>query len=168
MREDNGKTQTLRKTLGQFATGVSVMTALSRDGRPVGITVNSFTSLSMSPAQILWCLDASSPNVDAFDVDRAFCVNFLRHDQANLAYHFAQRSDDKFANVPHTYSERGIALLEGTIGSIQCISSQTIRSGDHWIIIGNVEGFSARPGDPAIFYQGKMHELADSGWSAVA
>nr|WP_067298853.1 flavin reductase family protein [Marinobacterium profundum] len=149
----------LRNTLGLFATGVTVVTAQGKDGKPIGITANSFSSLSLDPPLILWSLALKSPNLDAFGQGRPFVVNILDRQQDALAMKFARAADDKFASVSHGVSRAGVPLIDESLAQLECRVEFTRIAGDHLLIVGRVEAFNTREGDPLLFYRGAFGQL---------
>lgn len=150
----------LRDTLGRFATGVTIVTTRTGEGAPVGITANSFSSLSLDPPLILWSLALKSPNLPAFAEGRAFVVNILGHHQDALAMQFARPSDDKFDGVAHGDNAAGVPLLEGALARLECRVEFTRSAGDHLLIVGRVHAISAGEGEPLLFYQGGFQRLS--------
>ncbi|MFG6177532.1 flavin reductase family protein [Halomonas sp. THAF12] len=150
----------LRDTLGRFATGVTIVTARTEDGMPVGITANSFSSLSLDPPLILWSLALTSPSLPAFAEGRSFAVNILGHHQDALAMQFARPSDDKFEDVAHGANAAGVPLLDGALARLECRVEFTRIAGDHLLIVGRVQAFSTEEGEPLLFYQGGFQRLS--------
>lgn len=146
----------LRNVMGRFATGVTVITGL--DG--LGITANSFSSLSLDPALILWSLDLRSPNLDAFSIGVPFAVNILDLAQDELAMQFAKPSDDKYAGVQYKCNDAGVPLLDGALAQLECEVNYTKVLGDHLLIIGEVKDFHVSEGDPLLFYQGRFSSVS--------
>jgi flavin reductase (DIM6/NTAB) family NADH-FMN oxidoreductase RutF len=146
----------LRGALGCFATGVTVMTTLRADGAPVGLTVNSFASVSLDPPLVLWSLASHSPSLDAFRAARHFCVNVLAADQEALCRRFATPEADKFAGVEWTTGEGGIPVLGGCIATFECSSAFNNWGGDHVIFVGRVERFATRDAPALLFHRGRL------------
>ncbi|WP_206081048.1 flavin reductase family protein [Marinobacter orientalis] len=146
----------LRNTLGNFATGVTVITATGEDGEPIGITANSFSSLSLDPPLILWSLGVKSPNLDAFIEGRCFSVNILSAEQEALAMQFARPAEDKFAGVDVRSSAEGVPLLVESLARLECRVEFTRVAGDHLLIVGRVLRFASEEGKPLLFYQGSF------------
>jgi flavin reductase (DIM6/NTAB) family NADH-FMN oxidoreductase RutF len=140
-----------RDALGCFPTGVTVVTAAAADGRLAGLTVNSFSSVSLNPPLVLWSLFLHSPSMPIFQEATHFCVNVLSAEQAELARHFAKHSDDKFAGINWHPGLGGAPMLEGTIAQFQCRNSDRHYGGDHVIFLGAVERYTYRSGDPLLF-----------------
>jgi flavin reductase (DIM6/NTAB) family NADH-FMN oxidoreductase RutF len=146
--------RTLRDVLGRFATGVTIVTGVNGDGSPAGLTVNSFTSVSLAPPLILWCLRRSSTSRAAFAPGRPFAVNILATDQLDLARRFAGPPGERFTAVRWRGGPYGLALFDGSVAHLICRQEQRLRQGDHLIIIGAVEHYAAAPGRPLLFADG--------------
>lgn len=142
-----------RAALGCFATGVTVITAQA-DGRRVGVTANSFNSLSLEPPLILWSLVKTSSSYPTFEAASHFAVNILAHDQIDLSNQFARRSEDKFAGLDVTEGAGGCLLLPDTCASIQCVRENILDGGDHWILIGRVCAFDSSEHAPLLYHRG--------------
>ena len=145
----------LRRALGSFATGVTVVSTLAEDGRLVGVTANSFSSVSLEPPIVLWSLNRRSPNLPAFDQGGRFVVNVLAQDQAALSRRFAASCSDKFEGVPMRRSRSGLPILNGCVAHFHCRTSQRLQVGDHVLFLARVEAFEHRPGAGLLFYQGQ-------------
>jgi flavin reductase (DIM6/NTAB) family NADH-FMN oxidoreductase RutF len=126
-----------RKCLGQFATGVAVVTT-SVEGEPVGLTVNSFSSLSLTPPLILWSIAESSNSYASFCVAGCFTINVLAQDQIELSKHFAKSGLNKFASVPWSSGRNGAPVLHGVAAFFECDRESEHRGGDHLILVGRV------------------------------
>ena len=110
----------LRKTLGKYSTGVTVVTSIDNDGNPIGMTVNSFTSVSLQPALVLWCIDKKQPSYNSFMDAKGYAVNILSKDQNDLCHKFASQLDDKFENVDWEKSENGFPLVKNSLAWLDC------------------------------------------------
>lgn len=147
----------LRDALGQFATGVTVVTARGADGELAGITVNSFTSVSLEPPLILWCLGRAAATARAFTTASHFAVNVLHADQEHLARLFAARRADKFEHVAGIEAGAGGApLLPGCVARLQCATHDIHAGGDHHILVGEVIEVEQTPGQALLFHQGRF------------
>lgn len=144
----------LRHALGQFATGVTVVTARAEDGRPVGITANSFTSLSLEPPLVLWCIARDASSLPAFRASPHFGVNVLSSSQHRLSRLFATSGADKFAGAELREGPSGVPLLEGVLAHFVCRTVRQIEAGDHMIVIGEVEHHETFEGEPLVFHSG--------------
>jgi flavin reductase (DIM6/NTAB) family NADH-FMN oxidoreductase RutF len=153
----------LRKALGQFATGVTVVTTRAADGAPAGLTVNSFTSVSLDPPLILWCLGLDSASFDAFKLAESYLINVLAADQLEIARRFASRGLDKFAGLAWQPTDTGLPRLDGCIAWIECAHRNQYQEGDHIILVGRIESFEVARGSPLIFHDGRyVNELTES------
>ncbi len=126
----------LRAALSEFATGVTIVTTTQADGTPVGLTVNSFNAVSLTPPLVLWSLDKSSRTIDAFTANDCFAVHILAADQEALAMRFASRGQDRFAGLDTIAGMGGAPLISGALACLQCRVHQQIEAGDHIIFIG--------------------------------
>ncbi|SFX18986.1 p-hydroxyphenylacetate 3-hydroxylase reductase component [Marinospirillum alkaliphilum] len=143
-----------RRALGNFATGVTVVTAATPDGQKTGVTANSFNSVSLEPPLILWSIDKRSGSCAVFEQASHFAVNILAADQMDTSNHFARPGEDKFAGVHATTGLGGAPLLPDTAACFQCESYQTVDGGDHWILIGKVVAFEDSGRAPLVYHQG--------------
>ena len=151
--------QTFRRCCARFATGVTVATVLDDSGEPHGVTVNSFTSVSLSPPQILICLDHSSRILRLFRKSAHFGVSVLREDQQDHSTRFAMRGADRFQGVPFRAGKEGVPLIEGAIAFFACRVAQVVDSGDHAIFIAEVIDASWTEGRPLLYYESRYHRL---------
>ncbi|QJW81446.1 flavin reductase family protein [Burkholderia glumae] len=152
----------LRSVFGQFATGVTVVTTRTASGRRIGLTANSFSSLSLDPPLILWSLRKAAPSCADFQQAEHFAVNILAHDQIPLSSHFARPAEDKFEGVPHTASaSTRVPCLEGASARLICRNFGQYEGGDHLIFIGQVEHFDVFGKAPLVFHGGRYQALAE-------
>ena len=146
-----------RDALGQYATGITVITARARDGSRIGVTANSFTSVSLDPPLVSWCLSKRASKLPELEDVTHFAVNVLAAGQHRLARRFAtasQERPDKFAGVAVVEGLGGLPLIEGAVARFQCRSVERFNAGDHLILIGKVERYDADGGEPLIFHSG--------------
>ena len=129
----------LRRCLGTFVTGVTVMTTLGADGRPEGITANSFSSLSLDPPLIVWSLRLESGSFHTFKNATRFAVNILAHDQVSISNRFAAKGVKSFADVQHTLGLGGIPLIDGCTSYLECSLEATYPGGDHELFVARVD-----------------------------
>jgi 3-hydroxy-9,10-secoandrosta-1,3,5(10)-triene-9,17-dione monooxygenase reductase component len=144
-----------RHALGRFASGVTVVTAISQQ-RDLGLTVSAFCSVSLTPPYILVCIDKRSSAVSVMESTKTFGVNFLAEDQRNLSNHFASKLEDKFADVDWFHGELGMPLLKNALAQLECRVVQAVEAGDHILFIGEVE--SAMVDDekqPLLYFNGR-------------
>ncbi len=154
-----------RKVVGNFATGVTVVTTQTEDGSPYGLTVNSFTSVSLDPILILVCLDNRLSGLDAFSENGKFAVNILAEDQKDICEHFATRGTDRSA-ADYIKGETGVPVLEGTLARMECEVTAIHPGGDHKVLIGEVKSAEVAVGRedeaPLLFFRGRYHQLSSS------
>jgi flavin reductase (DIM6/NTAB) family NADH-FMN oxidoreductase RutF len=146
-----------RSALGCFATGVCLVTTLGPEGKPEGLTINSFSSVSLDPPMILWSLARSASSAPVFRDAEYFAVNILSKDDAELSTHFARPSADKFAAFPERFFKgmQGLPLLQGAVATFECHSRHRYYGGDHIILIGNVERYVWNQAAPLLYHRGK-------------
>lgn len=149
----------LRLALGQFATGVTVVTCLGRDGRPVGLTANSFSAVSLTPPLVLWSLRVNSPSLPAFRAASHFAINVLAADQLELSRRFASQTVDKFALGDWETGLGGAPVLARAPAVLECERQQEHLTGDHVLFIGRVGRLSGQGGSPLLFHGGNYHAL---------
>lgn len=145
----------LRNCFGKFATGITVITAVAPDGSKIGLTVNSFSSLSIDPPMILWSLDNRSNNLGALKAASHFAVNVLASDQMDLSNNFATREEDKFAGVEIFDGKCGMPLLKSTVAHLECKNVNQYPGGDHTIFVGEVEHFEISNKKPLLYTNGQ-------------
>jgi flavin reductase (DIM6/NTAB) family NADH-FMN oxidoreductase RutF len=149
-----GDTRALRMALGRFATGVTVITTRCPTGKLVGLTANSFSSVSLDPPLVLWSLRKNAASLQSFAGSRSFAVNVLSAEQEALSNHFAKPSADKFAGLDYTVGLDGCPVLPGTLASFECRLETEVEGGDHIIFLGRVVKAAYRDGVPLIFSAG--------------
>jgi flavin reductase (DIM6/NTAB) family NADH-FMN oxidoreductase RutF len=149
----------LRKVMGFFATGVTIITTRDQGGNPYGLTANAVTSLSLTPPLLLICVDRKAETFPHFFDSKIFVLNILSRDQEALSRRFATTGGDKFSGVPCHLGRLGTPILDDTLGHIECRIIETLEGGDHVIHIGEVEHAEAREGPPLIFFRGKYRQL---------
>ena len=143
-----------RRALGNFATGVTVVTATAPDGTCAGVTANSFNSVSLDPPLILWSIDKRSSSLAVFEQASNFAVNILAADQIDLSNQFARPCDDKFEGVAVEAGIGGAPLLPDCAARFECEMHQRVEGGDHWILIGKVVRFDDFGRSPLLYHQG--------------
>ena len=126
----------LRAALAEFATGVTIVTTALADGTPVGLTVNSFNAVSLTPPLVLWSLDKISRTMDAFTANDCFAIHILAADQEAFAMRFASRDQDRFAGLHTTLGIGGVPVIPGALACLECRVHQRVEAGDHIIFIG--------------------------------
>lgn len=153
-------TRELRSALGCFATGITVVTARDGQGQPVGITVNSFNSVSLEPPLVVWSLGVQTKLRPVFEACRHYAINVLAEDQTHLSHRFASRDPDKFAGLHFTDGIEGVPLLDGCCARFECLNTVRHAGGDHIVFISEVVRFGASERSPLIFHGGAYRRLA--------
>lgn len=143
-----------RRALGNFATGVTVVTAAAPDGTRAGVTANSFNSVSLDPPLVLWSIDKRSGSYPVFEQATHFAVNVLAADQVNISNQFARPKDDKFSGIGMETGIGGAPLLTDCAARFQCEKYQLLDGGDHWIMLGKVVAFDDVGRAPLVYHQG--------------
>lgn len=152
-------TELLRNALGRFATGVAVVTTLGPAGEPIGLTVDSFNSVSMDPPLILWSLALQAPSLPAFRSHPSFIVNILSGDQLDLCRQFAASGADKFAGVGWSAGLHGAPVLEGNHATLHCLNYQQYPGGDHEIFLGEVAQVQIGTDSALVYHLGQFANL---------
>ena len=160
-----------RQVLGNFATGVTVVTADNDGSPPVGITIGSFTSVSLDPPLVGFLPQKTSTSWPEIERSGSFCVNILAADQGELCWRFAKDTgENRFLGVDWHRAPSGSPILVGVIGWIDCVVESVVDAGDHWFVLGRVTSLDAHDGDPMLFFRGKIGGFAPSivtiGWAA--
>lgn len=141
-----------RKTLGQFATGVTIVTTRDASGRPMGLTVNAFASVSLEPPLVLVCIDNRSETHDGFEASGVFGASVLSEGQEGWSRRFANPGHEKFSPEDLLTGETGVALVPGALAHIECRVAATLAGGDHTIYVGEVLRLHAFPGRPLLYH----------------
>ncbi|RED55535.1 flavin reductase (DIM6/NTAB) family NADH-FMN oxidoreductase RutF [Cohnella lupini] len=151
--------------MGKFATGITVITTRDAEGKPQGMTVNAFTSLSLDPPMLLVCLDNKSATLKHILESKSFCVNILSADQENVSRSFARRGDvDKFEGIPYLEGVAGVPVLDACLAYVVCGLHKAVEGGDHQILLGDALHLNVQQADatPLVFYGGKYGYLTDN------
>jgi 3-hydroxy-9,10-secoandrosta-1,3,5(10)-triene-9,17-dione monooxygenase reductase component len=161
--------RTLRSALGKFATGVAVVTVRTVDGDPLGMTVNSFSSVSLDPPLVLFCVNRDSRLYSAFTNTAEFAVNILTEVQQDLSRRFARPGLDRFGTLPHSTGYSGVPVLSGSLAVVECITDSVVAAGDHAIVVGRVVAVFAetdRNAQPLVYFHGAYCRLdtANTNW----
>ena len=151
----------LRRVMGHFATGVTVITSIRSSGEMHGLTANAFTSVSLIPPLLLVCIDKKAESYPCFDESKVFTVNVLAADQEALSRRFAVTGGDKFEGVSYKVGANGAPILDGALAFLECKVTQKIDGGDHTIYIGEIEQAETKEGKPLLFFRGGYRELGD-------
>jgi flavin reductase (DIM6/NTAB) family NADH-FMN oxidoreductase RutF len=147
-----------RTSLGMFATGVTIVTARTATGDLVGLTANSFNSVSLEPPLVLWSLSRVAGSMAAFSNGMHYAINVLAADQQKLAEQFAARNGDRWAGVEFTEGVSGAPLLAGAAATFECFNRSQYAEGDHVIFVGEVERCGHRDhASPLLYHGGKFY-----------
>lgn len=145
-----------RAALAMFATGVTIVTALDASGAPIGLTANSFNSVSIEPPLVLWSLSRQAGSMPAFERGSHYAINILAAGQHALAERFAAKAVDRFEGVAFRAGTRGVPVLDGAAAVFECFNRSRYEEGDHVIFVGEVERCARREGaQPLIFHGGR-------------
>lgn len=150
----------LRDALGSFATGVTIITAAGPDDVQVGLTANSFSSVSLNPALVSWSLASHAPSMPIFQNCSHYAIHVLNQQQQDIAMRFSQPRDDKFHGLSLQNGLGNAPLLSGALATFQCRNAYRHAGGDHVIFLGAVERFDHTDGAPLIFHRGQFGDLA--------
>ncbi len=153
----------LRNVLGTFPTGVTVITTLGMpERRPIGLTVNSFSSVSLDPPLALWSISRRSPNLAQFEVGKGHVIHILAQQQAAVALQFANPTEDKFAGIEYRLDEAtGAPAIEGCVARLFCETDAVTEGGDHLVIISRVLRHEVSERTPLVFYRGAFVGLGE-------
>ncbi|WP_158044686.1 flavin reductase family protein [Skermanella pratensis] len=144
-----------RNALGCFATGITVVTTVNDAGETFGLTANSFSSVSLDPPLVLFCLGRSSNALDVFTASGRFAVNVLAEAQRDLSVRFSTAIGDRWDGVEWEAWETGSPILKGCLASLDCITEAVHDGGDHVILVGRVKRLaSVAEGKPLLYYKG--------------
>jgi flavin reductase (DIM6/NTAB) family NADH-FMN oxidoreductase RutF len=152
----------LRNVMGNFATGVTIITTKDATGKPFGLTANAFSSLSLDPPLLLICVDKKVDCYACFEQSKVFGVNFLSEGQDQLSTRFATKGIEKFEGVSYKLGELGVALLDGAMAHIECKLASAYEGGDHTIYVGEVQSATVLSDRPLLFFRGKYYKLPQS------
>lgn len=147
--------RSLRRALGRFVTGVTIVTTVDASGRPVGLTANSFSSVSLDPPMVLWSLARSSRNMAAFEGAEHYAVNILASDQTDLSNRFARPAQDRFQGVDWHLGVCGVPVLADVTAVFECRNSTRVDGGDHVVFLGEIKAFDHADREPLIYHGGR-------------
>ncbi len=152
--------RTLRDAMGCFATGVTIITAHGADGKPIGLTANSFTSVSLDPPLLLVCIANNAGSAEVLRAVHSFAVNVLQIGQQPVSNLFAGKGEDRFAGTRWEVGEYGAPILPSSLGIFECKRHTLHEAGDHFLLVGQVEKASFEPRrDPLLYFRGKYRRL---------
>jgi len=156
-------TRAFRQALGCFPTGVAVVTAVPQERRPLGITVNSFTSVSLDPPLVLWCLDNKSDRYHVFTKAAGYTISVLGTSHEHVSARLAKQGAHHLEGIQLLSTELGPPALADALAIFECAAEAVHQAGDHAILVGRVLRFARREaGTPLVFFRGKYGALADA------
>ena len=144
----------LRKALRQFSTGVVIVTTVNDQGEPIGLTANSFNSVSLTPPLVLWSLNKKSKSLNAFQATKYFAISVLSSEQMNLAARFAAPIEKRFEGIEFNHSSSGMPLFDNCSSWFECTSSSQYDGGDHIIFVGQVISCGCSDSMPLLYARG--------------
>ncbi len=147
------------RACAQFATGVAIATVLDSGGTPYGMTINSFTSVSLDPPLVLICIDRKARILEHFLTSDFFAINILRENQQALSERFARTEEDRFGTVEWYAGETGTPLIPGALAALECAVFERRPAGDHTILIGEVAHAVRHEGLPLIYFSSSYQAL---------
>lgn len=148
-----------RRACSKYATGVTILTVLDAAGAPHGMTVNSFTSVSLDPPLVLACIDLRSYMLNLFSPGAGIGVNILREDQAETSTQFARSGQNRFGDMAWSKGETGVPILPGVLASLECVVRQNVTAGDHAVLIAEVMHVTWDDGQPLLYFNSGYHKL---------
>ena len=162
--EEFVESRAFRQSLGEFATGVAVITAQGSGEELIGMTMSSFNSVSIDPPLVLFSVDRRTHSLPAMLAAKGFAVNVLAREQEEVSNQFARSLSDKWSNVQRTIGHAQAPLLTGALAHFECEPYANYNGGDHVIFLVKVVRHSVRPGKPAplIFFRGRYHDLGNN------
>ena len=146
----------LRNVLSKFATGVTIVSTIDLDGEPIGMTVNSFTSVSLDPPLVLWNIGINQPSYESFLKAKGYSVSILSKDQKDICDLFSSPIENKFSNIDYSLSDNGFPIIKKSLAWVDCLKWNNYPGGDHQILVGEVKNFNAFENDPLIFWNGSL------------
>lgn len=153
--------RTFRKAMGCFASGVSVVTTCDAAKRPVGVTVSAFSSVSLEPPLVLFCLDKRTTDLASFR-EGAFAINILQEAQRQVSIQFASRLGEKWQGIAYDTNAHGVPLIRDSLARLECVVHQVVDGGDHDIIIGRVEALDYQTGgQPLLYFRGAYANISE-------
>jgi 3-hydroxy-9,10-secoandrosta-1,3,5(10)-triene-9,17-dione monooxygenase reductase component len=164
MKLDAGE---FRQALGSFVTGVTIVTTRDENGVDVGLTANSFSSVSLDPPMVLWSLAKTAASMPTFLAAKNFAINVLAIDQEGLSNRFAKRGEDKFAGLDLERGEGGVPLIPGCVSRFECRGVHQYEGGDHIIFVGEVIDFANFQKRPLAFHAGRYAAAASRSWLSL-
>jgi flavin reductase (DIM6/NTAB) family NADH-FMN oxidoreductase RutF len=153
MKKEEGQ-ELFKQIMGNYPTGVTIVTTMGEDGKPVGLTVNSFASVSLDPPMLLWSIDHRVSSLKAFTKSGKFAVHVLAGEQQELCKTFASKVENRFGTCEWGLSENGLPIIKGAFGVFECKTFKAIEAGDHTVLIGEVMDIKInQEKDPMLYHR---------------
>ncbi|HLK51739.1 MAG TPA: flavin reductase family protein [Bryobacteraceae bacterium] len=159
-RAEDVSSEDFRRACGRFATGVAIASVMDEAGTAHGLTVSSFTSVSLNPPLLLICLGQEVTMIEAFRRAPYFGINILREQDRELSQRFATKGLDRFNGIGWRPGRTGVPLIDSALATIECETYQRFGSGDHDILVGRVVGTRVEEGTPLLYYASRYRKLA--------
>lgn len=156
------KADLFKEVMGNYPTGVTVVTMMDDEGVPLGLTVNSFASVSLDPMLLLWSIDKRVSSYDKFTNTDKFAVHVLASDQAEVCSLFASKGLDRFKNTDWKNSEHNLPIIADCAGVFQCETFKTVDAGDHMILVGKVIDIESNKKEPLLYHKRKFDGIPAS------
>ena len=154
--DKNKEIDAFKKTLSMFSTGITIVTSVDNLGNPIGMTVNSFSSVSLDPPLVLWSIDKKQASYNSFKNSAGYVVNILSKNQLNLCNIFSTQSKSKFKNINWQRSKNGFPLIDNCLAWFDCVKWNDYPGGDHQILVGKVTAFNFSNLEPLTYWNGKI------------
>jgi flavin reductase (DIM6/NTAB) family NADH-FMN oxidoreductase RutF len=152
--------QSFRRACSKFATGIAIAAVTAPDGKPHGLTVNSFTSVSLAPPLVLICIDYKAKALDYFRQSASFGISVLSEQQQETSNRFASRGEHRFHHTAWHAAKSGAPLIDGSLATFDCEVTQIVEAGDHAIFIGKVKALTFDDGRPLLYFASGYHTVA--------
>ncbi|PWA12165.1 oxygenase [Pueribacillus theae] len=156
-----------KNVMGNYPTGVTILTTINSIGKPVGLTVNSFASVSLNPQLILWSIDHKADSLESFTKGNYFAVHMLAGDQQELCNTFARKKIDRFKECHWTISENNLPIIEDVFAVLQCKKFKCIEAGDHTILVGEVIDIEVKDKEPALYHRRQFGPIPSEFYSVT-
>jgi len=151
--------QLFRRVCGKYATGITVVTILDQNKAPHGMTANSFTSVSLDPPLVLFCIDRRTAFLNHFVPDARYAINVLHEDQQEMSTCFARTGRDRFEGVEWDPGANGAPILKEVLASLECAVIKMVDAGDHVVVIGQVSHANWKEGQPLVYFNSSYQTL---------
>ncbi|MBS4215172.1 flavin reductase family protein [Neobacillus rhizophilus] len=158
----SNKKDIFKEIMRNYPTGVTIVTTINPSNhQPVGLTINSFTSVSLDPTLVLFCVDKASSSLSSFRDSGKFAIHVLASDQVKVCNVFASKNTNKFDLANYKISDRGLPIVESALGVMECKLINEIEAGDHFIFVGEVEHISLCQKEPLLYFRGKTGAISN-------